>query len=362
MSRFDIKTKPSPLNLFSKVTVLENGGGAKTIDSSISKLISNENPLEKAARKGYITDLFIEHLVPFSEHPFKMYPQEKLEEMADSIKQYGVIFPIIVRKIGDSGKYEILAGHNRTAASKLAGLIEIPARVIEVDDNEARIIVAESNLKQREKLLPSEKAFAYKMQLEAIKNREKSLSQNGQLSSCDEDFEDLCPLDTRQNSGDEVAEKVNESRKNIYRFIRLTFLSKDLMDMVDEETIPFRAAVEISYLREREQLLLYRILSSGEQYKLDIEKASFMRDRSKAGKLDIDSMTEILSGNFLKPKNKSKAIKDKSPYTKVFKNIQKYLEKIPDAQVNSNDKELEQVIIQAIDNYLKTKSCVGQEE
>ncbi len=355
MSRFDIKTKPSPLNIFSKVTVLENGGGAKTIDSSISKLISSDNPLDKAARKGYVTDLFIEHLVPFSEHPFKMYSQEKLEEMAESIKQYGVIFPIIVRKMGDSGKYEILAGHNRTAASRLAGLVEVPARVIEVDNDEARIIVAESNLKQREKLLPSEKAFAYKMQLEAIKNREKSGCKNEQTTSFNEDYEDLCPEDTRQNSGEEVAEKVNESRKNIYRYIRLTFLNKDILDLVDDETIPFKAGVEISYLREREQLLLYRLLSSGEQYRLDIEKASVMRDRSKAGWLDIDNMTEILSGVFLKPKNKNKAPKDKSPYAKVLKQAQKYLDKLSDVPDAVDEKELEQVVILAIQGYINSK-------
>ena len=354
--KFEIKARPAPGNILGNVTILENGGGAKSIRSSINSLISNTNHLEKAGRKGYNTDIFIEHLVPFSDHPFKMYSEEKLNELAESIKENGVLSPIIVRKIGSGGMYEILAGHNRTAAAKMAGLTEVPARVIEVDNDEARIIVAESNLKQREKLLPSEKAYAYKMQMEAIKNREKNRAFNGYISSDNADLDDLYQVGTNYNSGDQVAGLVSESRRQVMRYIRLTVLTKNLLDMVDEDTIPFIAAVEISYLREREQPLLYRLLSSGEKYKLDIEKATVMRDRSKAGKLDIDSMVEILSGDYLKLRNKSRTTKEKSPYVKVFKKVQKYLDKLPEDKTVSDDDELEQVLIQAIERYIEKKN------
>lgn len=351
---FDIKTKPAPNSVLNNVTILENGGGAKVLKSSISSIFQNNNPLEKAGRKGYTTDLPIEHLVPFPNQPFRMYTQEKLEDLAKSIAKYGVLAPILVRPKGN-GIYEILAGRNRTFASRLAGLTEINSKVIEVDDDEASIIVAEDNLQHREKLLPSEKAFAYKMQLEAIKNRERKKLSDGRITSDTEDYEDLCPEDTRQNSGEEVASKVNASRKNIYRYIRLTFLTKDLLDMVDEEIIPFKAGAEVSYIQEREQVILYQILTGG-QYKLDFEKSIAMKDRAKAGKLDYENIVEILSGNYLKPRGKAKNDIVKSPYIKVFKKVQKYLDKLPDHEPVSDEKELEQVIILAIDAYVKSKS------
>lgn len=340
--KFDFKTKAAPGNLFKNLKENEPSS------SSINKLISSQNSFDRGSRKGYITEIFIEHLVPFSLHPFRMYSQEKLEELAESIKQEGVLTPIIVRKKGE--KYEILAGHNRTEAAKLAGLTEITARVIDVDDDEAKIIVTETNLKQREKLLPSEKAYAYKMQMEAIKNRDRKLKLINHFSSAEDDFEDLYQFGTK-NSGEEVASKVNESRNNVYRYIRLTYLHKGLLEMVDSEEIPVNAGVEISYLRENEQDLLYKILcSSPPHIKIDISKASMLREKSKDNNLSVMTIEQILIGT---REGKPKAHKEKSPYSKVFTKVQKYLKKHKLLEERlSDEEELEKIIIQAIERYI----------
>ncbi len=355
---FNITPKAAPNNIvgspFKTVVPLENGGGAKKLGTGLSSLVSTStNPLERAGRKGYITDLFLDELIPYVNHPFRLYNQEKMQELADSIKEYGLLNPILVRPHRDNGKYEILAGHNRTEASKLVGKTEIAARVIEVDDDEAAIIVAESNLKQREKLLPSEKAFAYKIQMDALKSREKKRNDNGLESSSDEGFEDLYQCGTK-NSGLEMSNKTQEGRTTIFRYIRLVNLIKDLLDMVDEETIPFLAGVEISYLNETEQLIVYHILTENEGVlKLDVPKATALRERT--GKLTDEMVRNILAGveNFIKAKQKNTL--PKSPYSKVFKKVIKSLDKLSEGvSVIPDEKELEKCILTAVKNYLET--------
>lgn len=197
-----------------------------------------------------VVELNISNLHPFSStrypiQPFRMYSQHKLEELASSIKVSGILSPIIVRPLPDNSGYQILAGHNRTAAAKLAGLESVPCIVNDVDDDTAIIIMTATNLQQRDKLLYSEKAFAYKMQLDALKHQGKRNDLSTSRTLC-----------TKSDSGEIVAEQNNESKRNIQYFIRLTYLIQPLLDKVDEERIPFRAGVNLSYLKENEQQCL----------------------------------------------------------------------------------------------------------
>lgn len=182
-----------------------------------------------------------------SRQPFKPYPPDKLQELAENIRKNGVIEAICVRPTGN-GRFQIIAGHNRVAAAKLAGLATIPAVVRQMDDDEAALRLVDSNLQHRETLLPSEKAFAYKMRLDAMKRQGKRTD----LTSS--------PMGTKLRSDEELAEAAGESRNQIQRYIRLTYLIPALLDMVDRKQFGFRPAVEISYLSPEEQELLYQVL------------------------------------------------------------------------------------------------------
>lgn len=175
----------------------------------------------------------INELIPYEEQPYKPYSQDKLQEFAENIGIHGVLEPIIVRPY--AGKYQILAGHNRTSAAKLAGFKEIPSFIKEnCTDSEAMSIMTSTNINQRDEIHPSEKAFAYKMYIEA---NEKSGAHNVRTTS-------------------KLAEMTNESARNIQYFVRLTFLIKPLLDMVDTKQIPLRAGVNLSYIAPDEQQLL----------------------------------------------------------------------------------------------------------
>lgn len=206
-----------------------------------------------------ILQLSINNLRPFSSakypvQPFRQYSQQKLAELADSISANGLLSPIIVRPMPAEGTYQILAGHNRTAAAKLAGLTTIPCIVREVDDDIAIMILTDTNLNQRDNLLYSEKAFAYKMQVDALKSQGKRtdlLNTSGTMCQ-------------KSNARDLVASQNGESSRNIQNYIRLTFLLKPLLDLVDSENIPFRAGVNISYLTEDQQQVLYDYCAANE--------------------------------------------------------------------------------------------------
>lgn len=183
--------------------------------------------------------------------PFKPYPPDKLQELAENIRKNGVIEAICVRPTG-TGRFQIIAGHNRVAAAKLAGLTTIPAVVRQMDDNEAALRMVDSNLQHRETLLPSEKAFAYRLQLEAM-NRQ------GQRTDLT-----YSPLDNKLKGGttaQEVGSKSGDSQPQIFRYIRLTYLIPPLLEMVDSKKFGFRAAVEVSYLPPEDQELLLQIMT-----------------------------------------------------------------------------------------------------
>lgn len=219
------------------------------------------------------------------QQPFKLYSEEKLSKLAESIRQHGVIEPICVRPKADS-RFEIIAGHNRVAAAKLAGLRTVPANVQRLDDVQAALMLVDSNLQHRETLLPSEKAFAYKLRLDCLKR------QAGRPSK-----ENASPLATNFQSGrSDVAlgEQVGESKDQVRRYIRLTNLVTPLLNMVDEGQIKLRSAVELSYLSEKKQQLLLEIMSQ-EEKKPNMAQAKEIRKAADGGWLDADELRRILS-------------------------------------------------------------------
>ena len=230
-----------------------------------------------------ILSLPIAKLQPFSKHPFKRYSPEKLRELADSIEERGVIVPALVRPL-DNGMYEIVSGHNRVEASELAGKEDIPCDIREMDDDTATILMVDSNL-QRETVLPSEKAWAYRYKLEAIKSQGKRNDLTcGQL---------VHKLNGKK-SREIVAEDAGESYKQVQRYIRLTHLIPQLLDKVDEKKLAFIPAVELSYLKEREQKWLYSNLEREEYFGIPLALARKLKGISQNGLLTEKKIDELI--------------------------------------------------------------------
>ena len=216
---------------------------------SVDDLFSTEESRAEA-RLEKVVNLNPSEISDFPDHPFKVRMDAAMQEMAESVKQYGVLVPTLVRPKQDGG-YEMVAGHRRKMAAELAQLPEIPCIVRNLTDDEATIIMVDSNL-QRETILPSEKAFAYKMKLEAIKHQGKRRD----LTSAQ-----VVPKLTAR---EKVANEAGVNRMEITRYIRLTELITELLDMVDEKTMSFHAGVELSYLPKEEQKQLYEIMERDE--------------------------------------------------------------------------------------------------
>ena len=228
----------------------------------------------------YVTNIPVEKLKPFPNHPFQVRDDDSMRETVESIKTYGVLQPAIVRPSKD-GDYEILSGHRRKHASELAGRKTIPAIVRELDDDAAIIFMVDSNL-QRENILPSERAAAYKMKMEALKRQ----GVRTDLTSSQ--------VETKLRSDQKVAEEAGESRAQIQRYIRLTELQPELQQMVDEKKMAFTPAVEISYLKPNEQRMLLDTISS-EQATPSLSQAQRLKKLSQSGELTDDSMLSIMS-------------------------------------------------------------------
>ena len=230
-----------------------------------------------------VQSLPLDKLEPFPNHPFKVIDDDKMLETVESIKERGVLVPILVRPKND-GNFEIVSGHRRHHASQLAGLTEIPAIVREMDDDTAILLMVDSNL-QREELLPSEKAFAYKMKLDAMKRQ-------GQRTDL------TCARIAHKSDGiksrDILAEQVGESKDQIRRYIRLTSLVPDLLNRVDNKTIAFNAAVEVSYLTEPEQLMLCDAIER-EECTPNLSQAKRLKQYSQDGKLDENVVDAIMT-------------------------------------------------------------------
>ena len=252
--------------------------------SSLDDLFSTEETRQEAqadARREKVRMISLDELHPFAHHPFKVKDDEAMQDTVESVKAYGVLVPAIARP-REEGGYELVAGHRRHRASLLAGLAEMPVIVRELDDDEATIIMVDSNL-QRETLLPSERAFAYRMKLEALKHQ----GERRDLTSSQ--------VGTKLNRADKLlAEQVGSSRNQIQRFIRLTYLIPPLLDMVDEHKVAFNPAVELSYLTSEEQAALLDAMDS-EQSTPSLSQAQRLKKFSQEGRLSEDIMRAILS-------------------------------------------------------------------
>lgn len=240
----------------------------------------------------------------FPNHPFKVKQDEAMAEMVDSVKQYGVLVPALVRPKADGG-YEMVAGHRRKCAAMLAGITEMPCIIRNLTDDEATIIMVDSNL-QRETILPSEKAFAYKMKLEAMKRQ----GQRSDLTSA--------PLEPKlkgSRSNEELAASSPDSRSQIQRYIRLTELIPPVLDMVDSSKIAFRPAVELSYLSKEQQQSLYDTMEC-EDCTPSLAQAIKMKEFSRDGKLTVEVILSIMQEE--KPNQREQFKMPKERISKYF--------------------------------------------
>lgn len=233
------------------------------------------------AQREKVQEIPLGELHPFRNHPFKVKDDAAMQDTVESVREYGVLVPAIARP-DPNGGYELIAGHRRHHASELAGKETMPVIVRDLDDDAATIIMVDSNL-QREELLPSERAFAYKMKLDAMKR------QAGRPSR-----ENVSQVGTQKRSDQIMAEQVGESRNQIQRFIRLTELIPTLLDMVDERKIAFNPAVELSYLKKEEQTLLLEAMDS-EQATPSLSQAQRLKKFSQQKMLSLDVMRAVMS-------------------------------------------------------------------
>ena len=236
-----------------------------------------------AAAKEQRTEMPLSDLHPFEGHPFKVLDDELMEQTVESIRQIGVVSPLIVRPDPEGG-FEILSGHRRLHAAQLAGLETVPVIVKEMDDDAAIIFMVDSNL-QRENILPSERAFSYKMKLEAMKHQ----GQRGDLTSGQVGQKSVGTV-----SRDIVAEQAGDSSRNVQRFIRLTNLIPEILDMVDEKKIAFNPAVELSYLKPSEQKEFLEAMDYA-QASPSLSQAQRLKKLSQEGGCTLDAMCEVMN-------------------------------------------------------------------
>lgn len=259
---------------------------------------------EASRQQEQIQRLALSELHPFKDHPFRVLDDDRMMETVESVKEYGVLVPIIARPMPDGG-YEIVSGHRRKRACELAGLNEIPAIVRDLDDDEAVIIMVDSNL-QRENILPSERAKAYQMKLEAIKHqgerRDLTSDQVGQKLKV---------------AVERVAENAGESKSQVQRFIRLNNLEPPLIDKVDAGELAFTPAVELSYLKPEEQQWLDTALENTQQTP-SLSQAQRMKRESKQGTLSEQGIMEIMTENKQTIPAKGSVVLPQEKLTKYF--------------------------------------------
>ena len=271
-----------------------------------------------------IKPIKLEELKPFEEQPFKVLEDESMDELVESIKQSGVLSPIVTRPHPDGG-YEILSGHRRARACEIAGITEIPAVVKNLDDDTAIILLVDSNL-QREYILPSEKAKAYEMKLEAMKRKAGRPSKDN-YSQIGNNFEEA-------TSSDQFAKEVGESKNQIFRYIRLTNLIEPILEMVDTKEIAMNAAVELSYLGSKTQSEVLEAIES-EDTAPSIEQAKKIRRFNDEGRLNPDVILSIMQEQ--KP--------EKLKITLGDEQIKKYFPK------SFTKKQMEDTIIKLLENW-----------
>ncbi len=266
-------------------------GSAKNVKlASVGDLFSTEESRQDAAREK-VEEIALSELHPFPDHPFNVREDDSMRETVESIKEYGVLSPAIVRP-REGGGYEMIAGHRRKRACELAGLETMPVIVRDLDTDTATIFMVDSNL-QRENILPTEKAKAYKMKMEAINRkagRPLKADENITAENCGHVGHNFRGTKTR----DLVAEGSDDSARTIQRYIRLTELAPPLQQMVDEKKIAITPAVELSYLKAEEQALVLETIES-EQATPSLSQAQRMKKLSQAGELNEDTMLSIMT-------------------------------------------------------------------
>ena len=240
---------------------------------------TDESRAEEALEK--VQPVAIDKLVPFKNHPFKVVDDEAMLRTTESIARYGVLTPLIARPLED-GTFEIISGHRRAHAALAAGLTEVPVLVRQMDDDAATVLMVDSNL-QRENILPSERAFAYKMKLEAMKRKAGRPSK-----------ENVSQIGTQKRSDQLMAEEMGESRNQIQRFIRLTNLIPPILDMVDQKQISFNPAVELSYLKPEEQETFLEAMDEA-QAAPSLSQAQRLKKLSQDGNFSLDTAREIMN-------------------------------------------------------------------
>lgn len=228
-----------------------------------------------------VQNISISELVPFKDHPFKVVDDEAMLRTTESIAQYGVLTPLIARPLEDGG-YEIISGHRRAPAAEMAGLTEVPVLVRDMDDDAATVLMVDSNL-QRESILPSERAFAHKMKMEAMKR------QVGLPSK-----ENVSQVGTQKRTDQIMAEELGESRNQIQRYIRLTNLIPELLEMVDQKQISFNPAVELSYLAPEEQEIFMQAMDEV-QAAPSLSQTQRLKKLAQEGDFTMDSAREIMN-------------------------------------------------------------------
>ena len=267
---------------------------------------------EQRDAEDYVIPIPLEQIDDFPNHPYKVRDDDKMKELSESIKTYGVSQPVIVRKKED-GRYEMISGHRRKFASQLAGKKDIMAIVKDLTDEEATILMVDSNENQREEILPSEKAFAYKMKLEAMNKQAGRPKGN------------MTPVVSEKRTNEIVGEQNGESREQVRRYIRLTELIKEILDMVDEKKIAFRPAVEISYLSEDNQYVLLDVMQFSD-ITPSLAQAIHMKKLEQEGKLDTEKIEDLMSQE--KPNQVEKLKFNAERFESVFpKNIKTNQEK-----------------------------------
>ena len=277
------------------------------------------------AQRERVQEIPLDQLKPFKNHPFKVRDDQRMLDTVDSIREYGVLVPAIARPDPEGG-YELISGHRRKRGCEMAGLQTMPVIIRNLDDDAAVLVMVDSNI-QREELLPSERAFAYKMKLAALKPQGARMD----LTSCQ--------VGTKLRADEKLAESVNESARTVQRFIRLTELISELLDMVDERKLAFNPAVEVSYLKRDEQRMLLEAMDA-EQTTPSLSQAQRLKKFSQEGRLTEEAMSAIMS-------EEKKSDMDK--VTLRSDTLRRYFPK------SYTPKQMEQTIIKLLDVWQKQR-------
>ena len=277
------------------------------------------------AQRERVQEIPLDQLKPFKNHPFKVRDDQRMLDTVDSIREYGVLVPAIARPDPEGG-YELISGHRRKRGCEMAGLQTMPVIIRDLDDDAAVLVMVDSNI-QREELLPSERAFAYKMKLEALKHQ----GARSDLTSSQ--------LGTKLRADELLAQQAGESRNQVQRFIRLTELISELLDMVDERKLAFNPAVEVSYLERDEQRMLLEAMDA-EQTTPSLSQAQRLKKFSQEGRLTEEAMSAIMS-------EEKKSDMDK--VTLRSDTLRKYFPK------SYTPKQMEQTIIKLLDVWQKQR-------